>query len=133
MNQDNASTVFTNSLNDLKLASRENTAGRAIFFFVKAKSIGSVGKGPWWGPDHWIMLTSSIQVRASAKSTWTNIEASALANTDIGTYQIQFWIYTWGFYSQIGPNNHRSTTIKVSTVNDFLDYFYGFISATPPK
>jgi hypothetical protein len=61
-----------------------------------------------------------------------DITAQPLQGKDIDNYQISFDVFTWGKHKNIGTNNTTST-ITISDVGDFVDYFYGYISATPGR
>ncbi len=127
------STASSQPLIQLKAASLGNWSGRAVCLFIKAKSAGNVKRSLWWGADHWVILTSPIEVRASSKDPWVRINSLSSSGVDISNYQVQFWIYTWGRYIQVGANNMHNPTISISKVSDFLDYFYGYLSCSPPR
>jgi len=124
--------IWGKGLDQLKAASREYLSSRTVFLFIKAKSAGNVKKGLWWGVDHWVVLSSSIQVRESSGKQWVEINDHTLKGKDISSYQIAFETYTWGSYENIGAKNTTSTII-IHDVEDFIAYFYGYIAATAPK
>jgi len=78
--------------------------------------------------DHWIVLSSSIEVRESSSQPWLQITDPSLNGKDIGDYQLHFEAYTWGYYASIGAKNSMSR-VKIDNVDDFARYYYGFIAA----
>lgn len=124
--------IWGAGIDKMKAASQAYISGRTVFLFVKAKSIGNVSKGLWWGVDHWIVLSSSIEVRESNNKTWKQLTDQSLNGKNIDNYQIRFEAYTWGDYESIGVKNSTST-IKINDVDDFNGYYYGYVAADPPR
>jgi hypothetical protein len=60
---------FGKGIKEIQAASKAYAAGNAVYLFVKAKSVGNVGKSLWFGVDHWVVLTSTISVRSLAEQT----------------------------------------------------------------
>jgi hypothetical protein len=104
-----------------------------VYLFVKAKSVGVVGKSLWFGVDHWAVLTSTISVRNPAEPIWINIGLITTQVDNLDDCDIDFTIYSWGRETAVGNNNNsaKKTTIPIQTVGDFKRYFYGYIAVKP--
>lgn len=122
---------FGKGIKEIQAASKAYSAGNAVYLFVKAKSVGNVGKSLWFGVDHWAVLTSTISVRNPEEPIWINIGLITTQVDNLDDYYIDFTIYTWGRETTVGNNSINMTTIPIQTVGDFKRYFYGYIAVKP--
>lgn len=72
-------------------------------------------------PDHWVVLADPIRIGGRIAS---RVLCAGGANTcDLEGQRIDFRAYTWGNY-------HRANgAYPTLTVDQFLPYFYGYVSA----
>lgn len=148
--QNRTNTWFDKSLHNLAEANRLAASSfHAVALFVNAKFMGAS-----WNmvPDHWVVLTSRItidkepisavlhelrQVQKETGATAQEIEEprdainvtqrSDLKKIDeIMSRKIHFTIYSWG--DDRRPINKTRPQL---TLGEFLDCYYGFVSAKP--
>jgi hypothetical protein len=99
-------------------------SGASTCLFIGSSVFSNLKKGK--APaDHWVVLNSAITLDGKLASSIKPLYANNTINSDdIMKMKIDFNVYTWG------RANYKITTLSKSlTVNEFLDYFYGYVSA----
>lgn len=114
--------VFDKGLSNLLEANRKYVAGHEVCLFVGAKILLGMPKGK--APaDHWVVMTSQIQVNTDADLECYPPERLENLGDSIYDMKIYFKVYTWGEGSRSVNLANRSLT-----VSQFLDYYYGYVA-----
>ena len=115
--------VFDKGPYTLLQANQKHQSGSFVCLFVGVKVLlGSrKGKVP---ADHWVVLNSPIRIDNQPVAKYYALGKEVNEDKSLFTKKLDFSAYTWGEakYSVRKRNHHL-------TVGDFLDYFYGYISA----
>jgi hypothetical protein len=120
----NTNLIFDKGLNTLFEANTKYQSGASTCLFIGSSVFSNLKKGK--APaDHWVVLNSAITLDGKLASSIKPLYANNTINSDdIMKMKIDFNVYTWG------RANYKITTLSKSlTVNEFLDYFYGYVSA----
>jgi hypothetical protein len=119
----NTNLLFDKGINTLFEASLKYISGAYTCLFIGSSVFSNhkKGKAP---ADHWVVLTSSITIDGKPAATIKPLLNKTLAYDDFLKKKIDFGVYTWG-----SANYRISALNKSLTVETFLDYFYGYISA----
>lgn len=115
--------IFDKNLYTLLQAHQKRKSGSAVCLFVGANLLNGYPKGN--APaDHWIVLNSDILI--DGRPVISLLAKGALVDDDESLYtkRIDFKMYTWA--QENYPVNAEKKDV---TVGEFLDYFYGYVSA----
>lgn len=115
--------VFDKNLHTLLQAHQKNQSGSSVCLFVGANIFSGRPKGS--APaDHWVVLNSNIQIDNKPVTSLLAKGAQVDDDETLFSKKIDFSVYTWG------RSNYSVNAIKQNvTVSEFLDYFYGYVSA----
>lgn len=107
-------------IDTLVKAQKAYASGHHVCLFINAKLI-SLPYTVMLTPDHWVVLSDSIKVDGRALHTIPSDELD-----DLGEKYIDVKVSTWGIGNM--KLNKRNTSSKI-TVDEFTDYFFGYIAA----
>jgi hypothetical protein len=128
----NRSGYFTNVINDTNVfldkglscllkADQLRAAGASVCLFVNATVLATKRSGGKLTPNHWVVLTTHVKINGAPAAPLVARGSSVDGDETLLGQQLSFDVFTWG-----GTQNINLAPIKVS---EFLDYFYGYISA----
>lgn len=105
------------SIETLVRASRHLLAGRRPCLMIGSNFLAGKPRGRAF-PDHWVVLTSEVRIDGnSAAALFT--KGIGAADSQLGKQIVSFTVLTWG----------ENKPIPQMTVDAFLDYFYGYVTA----
>lgn len=110
--------VRDKSIETLVRASRHLLAGRWPCLMIGANVLTGEPRGRAF-PDHWVVLASEVRIDGSSAAALFTKGIGA-SDSQLGKKKIFFSVLSWGKVSPI-----RSSM----TVDEFLDFFYGYVTA----
>ncbi|XOZ32373.1 hypothetical protein ACMDCT_09150 [Halomonadaceae bacterium KBTZ08] len=118
----NTNLIFDKGIGNLAKASLKFDSGHNVCLFVGATMLYSSAKKGLVPADHWVVMNSRPLIDGKPLSP-----ALIKRNPDdLSDRKISFDVYTWG-HKAWSVNKFRRNL----TVAEFLDYYYGFVSAGP--
>lgn len=114
---------FNDDLLTLIQAHQKYCAGHKVCLFIAADVLEG-NKGGSKFPDHWVVLSSQIMINGSLATTLAKQGKKVNDNEALYDSTLEFTVCTWGQPSR-GVDDYWPNL----TVREFLDYFYGFVSA----
>jgi hypothetical protein len=132
---DDTSLIGDEPLSTLLQAHHHRDNGAMTCLFIGAKILSGshrVPKPEWKGkgkmklsgnafPDHWVVLNSQIYVGTQPATTLLARGANVDADESLHAEKLKLEVYTWGT---------ERWSLPSVTVEEFLDYFYGYVAAT---
>jgi hypothetical protein len=115
--------IFDKNLYTLLQAHQKRQSGYVICLLIGANLLSGYPKGKV-PADHWVVLNSDIQIDGCPAISWLPLGAKVDDDETVYDKKIDFKVYTWG-QADYPVNKKR----KDVTVGEFLDYFYGYVSA----
>lgn len=116
--------VVDKPLSTLVAASLESGAGKPVCLFVGGDVFAKPVGGYKLTADHWVGLTSSISVGGTMANTLAARAVSVDGDEKLLDADLKFTVFSWGSSSR--PADLVRKPLKT---RDFLDFFYGFVSA----
>jgi hypothetical protein len=123
--QNRTNLVFDKNLSTLLAGYGQHCSGAFVCLFVGADILlgksGLTGKVP---ADHWVVLNSPMLIGGVPAITLLPKGDAVDDDENLMKARLEFDVYTWG-------SNGRAVDLTRNplTVEEFLDYFYGFVSA----
>ena len=110
--------ILDKGLSCLIKADQQRATGAYACLFVGANVLG-MRSGGKVVPDHWVVLTSPVMLNGAPAAPLLMRGPSVDGDATLRGQQLSFEVFTWGGTQKIGP-------MKLA---EFLDYFYGYVSA----
>ena len=120
----NQTNIFLNcDLHTLVQAHQKYCAGHKVCLFIGANVLEGADGGTMV-PDHWVVLSSQIWINGSLATNLARLGKTVNDEDELYDSSIEFTVCTWG-----APSRGIDDKWPDLTVRDFLNYFYGFVSA----
>lgn len=105
--------------------------GKKVCLFICADGIRYIEDGDNTIPDHWVVLTSDVQIEGSSDLSELFAKGEDFVNDDETQLakSIAFTVYSWG-EGELNINNPEKDFMH--TVESWLEYYKGFISVKAP-
>lgn len=121
---DNTNLVFDKDLSDLVQANARRDSGYSVCLFIGAQILYSKPDGGKSIPNHWIVLNKQVLVGGATTIGLSSLGSKVDDDDSLQGKAVSVEAYTWG-------QEHRALCggAKSVTVEEFLDYFYGYVCA----
>lgn len=116
-------TVLDKDLQTLLKAHQSHACGACVCLFVGSHVLQGFAKGK--SPaDHWVVLESGIRIDGMPVDPLLAQGKKVNQDSSLMSKKIEFTVFSWADGSY--PVNRRKPNL---TVEEFLDYFYGYVAA----
>lgn len=118
---DNTNLIANKELSDLVQADARRSAGYTVCLFINAEILTTVGSGSTF-PNHWVVLNKEVRIDGSTTMGLSTLGRKVDKDDTQKSKSLDLEVYTWG-------SRHVMAGGKKVTVEEFLDYFYGYVCA----